>query len=80
MGFNANERVVIMLKYITFFIILTITFAVSDFYESNVLSDVKSGELSLICNDRAIDPDRVTDFVDGRWYFDNGSMINCEVR
>ena len=47
------------------------------------LRAVQSGELTLVCvmkdGDRVITPNRVTDFVDGVWLFDNGHARNCEV-
>ena len=48
--------------------------------ERTILNDVKSGASVLECNNVVINPVRVVDYVDGRWYFDNGSMVNCHVR
>ena len=49
--------------------------------DSNRLSKVQSGELNLVCHigdDHVeIDPDLVTDYVDGRWFFSNGSATQC---
>ena len=42
-----------------------------------------SGKAVLYCfmSDgwRKIDSDKITDFSDGRWYFTNGSAVQCEV-
>lgn len=49
--------------------------------DSNRLSKVQSGELTLVCHigdDHVeIDPSLVTDYVDGRWFFSNGSATQC---
>jgi len=42
-----------------------------------------SGEAALYCfmSDgwRQIDSDKITDFSDGRWYFNNGSATRCKL-
>ena len=49
--------------------------------DSNRLSKVQSGELTLVCHigdDHVeIDPSKVTDYSDGRWFFSNGSATQC---
>ena len=49
--------------------------------DSSKLTKVKSGELTLSCHigdDHVeIDPSLVTDYVDGRWFFSNGSATQC---
>ena len=49
--------------------------------DSSKLTKVKSGELTLFCHigdDHVeIDPSKVTDYSDGRWFFTNGSAIQC---
>ena len=49
--------------------------------DSNRLSKVQSVELTLVCHigdDHVeIDPSLVTDYVDGRWFFSNGSATQC---
>ena len=69
-----------MIKYTVLAIMAVVAMIVSMFPEASQLNGVKSGRLVLTCNDKVIDPERVVDFTDGRWYFDNGSMINCEVK
>lgn len=45
------------------------------------LAEVQSGELTLACHIGddyvEIDPELVTDYVDGRWFFTNGSATQC---
>lgn len=49
--------------------------------DSTRLTKVKSGELTLECHigdDHVeIDPSKVTDYSDGRWFFTNGSATQC---
>lgn len=49
--------------------------------DSSRLAEVKSGTLTLECHigqdSRVIDPGLVTDFSEGRWFFTNGSAVNC---
>lgn len=49
--------------------------------DSTRLTQVKSGELTLECHigdDHVeIDPSKVTDYSDGRWFFTNGSATQC---
>lgn len=69
-----------MIKYTVLVIMAVVAMIASIFPEASQLNGVKSGRLVLTCNDKVIDPERVVGFTDGRWYFDNGSMINCEVK
>lgn len=50
---------------------------------SSELYAVQAGELTLVCvmkdGERAIDPDKVVDLVDGVWVFENGHARNCKV-
>ena len=45
------------------------------------LANVKSGTLTLECHIgdsmKVIDPAKVVNFTDGRWYFTNGSATQC---
>lgn len=45
------------------------------------LAEVQGGTLTLVCHigegDKVINPDLVTDYTDGRWYFTNGSAVQC---
>lgn len=45
-----------------------------------LLHKVQTGQLTLTCNDRIVPKERVIDFVDATWIFDNGYASNCEVR
>ena len=49
--------------------------------DSNKFTKVKSGALTLEChigdNYQVINPDLVTDYSDGRWFFTNGSATQC---
>lgn len=49
--------------------------------DSTRLAEVKSGALTLECHIgdgyQVIDPDLVTDYSDGRWFFSNGSATQC---
>lgn len=45
-----------------------------------VLHKVQDGTKQLICNDKVVPKERVIDFVDGTWIFDNGYAKNCEVK
>ena len=49
--------------------------------DSSRLAKVKSGALTLECHIgddyQVIDPDLVTDYSDGRWFFTNGSATQC---
>lgn len=49
--------------------------------DSTRLAEVKSGDLTLGCHIgdsyQVIDPDLVTDYSDGRWFFTNGSATQC---
>ena len=49
--------------------------------DSSRLAEVQAGESILVCHigdDHVeIDPDLVTDYVDGRWFFSNGSATQC---
>lgn len=55
---------------------------------SSPLSKVRKGSHDLYCNfyvengpsdRRKVDPNLVTDYVDGTWLFSNGSARNCEL-
>ena len=49
--------------------------------DSTKFTKVKSGALTLECHigddHIEIDPDLVTDYSDGRWFFTNGSATQC---
>ena len=49
--------------------------------DSTRLAEVKSGALTLECHigddHLEIDPDLITDYSDGRWFFSNGSATQC---
>lgn len=49
--------------------------------DSAHLAKVSSGELTLECHIsggyKVIDPDLVTNYSGGRWFFSNGSAIQC---
>ena len=49
--------------------------------DSTKFTKVKSGALTLEChigdNYQVINPDLVTDYSDGRWFFTNGSATQC---
>ncbi len=49
--------------------------------DSTRLAEVKSGDLTLVCHIGddyiEIDPDLITDYSDGRWFFTNGSATQC---
>ena len=49
--------------------------------DSTRLAKVSSGELTLECHIgdgyQVINPDLVTDYSDGRWFFSNGSATQC---
>ena len=49
--------------------------------DSSRLAEVKSGTLTLECHigdgNKVINPDLVTDYSDGRWFFSNGSATQC---
>lgn len=49
--------------------------------DSTRLAEVKSGALTLEChigdNYQVINPDLVTYYSDGRWFFTNGSATQC---
>lgn len=44
---------------------------------------VRNGTVNLTCEfrdgSRRVDPELVESFSDGRWFFSNGSAVNCEV-
>lgn len=63
-----------------------LTLAVVGFYlthseDSSRLAKVQSGELTLECHigdgSRVIDPAKVTNYSEGRWFFSNGSATQC---
>ena len=45
------------------------------------LAEVQGGTLTLVCHigdsSRVIDPAKVVNFSNGRWYFTNGSATQC---
>ena len=45
------------------------------------LAEVQGGTLTLVCHigegDKVINPDLVTNFSNGRWFFINGSATQC---
>lgn len=49
--------------------------------DSTRLAEVKSGALTLECHIgdgyQALDPDLVTGYSEGRWFFTNGSATQC---
>lgn len=49
--------------------------------DKSLLVEVKSGALTLECHIgddyKVINPDLVTNFSDGRWFFTNGSATQC---
>ena len=51
--------------------------------DAEMLRSVKSGQAVLECHFkdgwRVVSPERVKDYWDGRWYFDNGSATRCEL-
>ena len=51
--------------------------------DGDIVDEVRRGDKTLMCEMkdgyRKIDPLLVTDFIDGTWFFVNGSASNCEV-
>ena len=49
--------------------------------DSSRLAEVRSGAITLVCHigddHQVIARDLVTDYSDGRWFFSNGSAIQC---
>lgn len=49
--------------------------------DSSRLTEVKSGALTLECHIgdgyQVIDPDHITDYSGGRWFFTDGSATQC---
>ena len=63
-----------------------ITLAVVGLYlthseDTTRLAEVQGGTLTLVCHigegDKVINPDLVTNFSNGRWFFINGSATQC---
>lgn len=50
---------------------------IASYASTSHLKAVKSGKLTLICNDKVIDPSMVLDEIDGTWIFTNGHARNC---
>lgn len=61
-------------------ILISLMFQVQD---RKILNEVKSGERTLTCfignEHKVIIPEKITDMIDGRWFFVNGSASNCKV-
>ena len=59
--------------------ILLILYA--DHQDRNITKQVKSGKYELQCQFRDgwrhVTPDKIDSFIDGRWFFTNGSATNC---
>lgn len=66
-----------MIRLAIIFIVLII---IASYASTSHLNAVKSGKLTLICNDRIVQPNMVLDEIDGTWIFTNGQARNCEVR
>ena len=49
--------------------------------DNNLTKQVKSGQKVLICHlkqgETQISPDKIKYFSEGRWYFTNGSAVQC---
>lgn len=52
-----------------------------DHQDRTITKQVKSGEYELQCQFRdgwrRVTPDKIDSFIDGRWFFTNGSATNC---
>lgn len=52
-----------------------------DHQDRNITKQVKSGKYELQCQFRDgwrhVTPDKIDSFIDGRWFFTNGSATNC---
>lgn len=52
-----------------------------DHQDRTITKQVKSGEYELQCQfrdgRRRVSPDKIDSFIDGRWFFTNGSATNC---
>lgn len=45
-----------------------------------IVDQVKNGSTVLVCNDKVVPKERIVDFMDDTWIFDNGYAKNCEVK
>ena len=78
-----NESIVaILVGMISIFIIFFIVKALMSL-NSDLVDEVRRGNKTLTCmlisGETEINPDKVTDYSDGVWYFVNGSAVNCTV-
>lgn len=52
--------------------------------DNDLTQQVKSGQVTLTCHlqqgETQISPDKIKYFSEGRWYFTNGSAVQCEVK
>ena len=52
--------------------------------EVAMVEDVKQGTKVLVCNidgyDKPVDPEKVTDYSDGTWFFINGYSRTCTLK
>lgn len=62
-------------------ILLALVLFYLDGEDRNITKQVKSGEYELQCQFRDgwrhVTPDKIDSFIDGRWFFTNGSATNC---
>ena len=51
--------------------------------DNQMAESVRNGAAELYCEfrdgRRKVEPDKVESFSDGRWFFSNGSAVNCAV-
>ena len=63
------------------FVIAVVGLYLTHSEDSNLLTKVKSGTLTLECHigdgNKVIDPAKVVNFSEGRWFFTNGSATQC---
>lgn len=52
--------------------------------DKDITEQVKSGQKILTCHlqqgEVQVSPDKIVRYSEGRWYFTNGSAIQCEVK
>lgn len=80
---SLNRKINIVYLLVIFLIALVTRTAIIDYIDGSTFRDVKSGKVKLYCDTGRghliIDPNKITAYIDGVFYFNNGYATKCEL-
>lgn len=80
---SLNRKLNIIYLLIILLVVLAGRTAVINYTDGSTFRDVKSGKVKLYCDTGRghliIDPNKITAYIDGVFYFNNGYATKCEL-